>query len=149
MRELLKRAAQMGDMYTAEGKEQRLMQVILDELQTLVPEPLHLPLAKERRVRKIMDSLIENPGDNRCLEDWAGVVGASSRTLSRYFKKETGLSFGQWRTRLRLVEGVERLQQGESVTVVALELGYANSSAFIAMFQRELGVAPSKFRRPP
>jgi AraC-like DNA-binding protein len=137
----------MGDSYPVEGREQRLMGVILDELQTLVPEPLYLPLAQERRVRKIMDSLMEKPGDNRSLEDWAGSVGASSRTLSRIFQKETGLSFGQWRTRLRLVEGVERLQRGETVTGVALELGYANSSAFIVMFQRELGTVPSKFRR--
>jgi AraC-like DNA-binding protein/quercetin dioxygenase-like cupin family protein len=147
MRELVKRAIQLGDMYPVEGREQRLMEVIMDELQSLVPEPLYLPLAKERRVRRIMDSLMEDPADNRSLKDWASDVGASTRTLSRIFQREASLSFGQWRTRLRLLEGVERLQRGETVTGVALELGYANSSAFIAMFKRELGVAPSKFRR--
>lgn len=146
MRELLQRAVRMGDSYPIEGPENRLMTVILDELRTLVPEPLHLPMAKDRQIRKIMDALMEHPGDNRGLEDWADEVGATARTLARRFQKETGFSFGQWRTRLRLIEGMERLQRGHSVTRVALEVGYANTSAFIAMYQRELGVSPGKFK---
>jgi len=31
---------------------------------------------------------------------------------------------------------------------VALELGYDNVSAFIAMFKRELGVTPGRYRGP-
>lgn len=146
MRELLNRAVLIGSKYPTEGPESRLMSVILDELQILNPEPLYLPIAKDRQIRKIMDALMENPGDNRTLGDWAHEVGATTRTLARRFKKETGFSFGQWRTRLRLIEGMERLQRGDSVTRVALEMGYANSSAFIVMFHRELGVAPGKLK---
>ncbi len=149
MRELLRRAVRLGDDYPVEGPAPRLMAVILDELRTLAPEPLHLPLAKDTRVRKVMDALIANPGDNRSLEDWAGMVGATARTLARGFHRETRLSFGQWRTRLRLIEGLERLQRGHAVTRVALELGYSHSSAFIAMFRRELGVSPGTFRHSP
>lgn len=146
MQELLQRAVSIDDSYPVEGPESRLMSVILDELRTLVPEPLHLPTANDRQILKVMDAIMENPGDNRRLENWAGEVGATARTLARRFKKETGLSFGQWRTRLRLIEGIERIQRGYSVTRVALEVGYANPSAFIAMFQRELGMSPGKFK---
>jgi AraC-like DNA-binding protein len=41
---------------------------------------------------------------------------------------------------------MERLQRGDSVTYVALEMGYANARAFIVMFQRELGVAPGALK---
>jgi AraC-like DNA-binding protein/quercetin dioxygenase-like cupin family protein len=146
MRELLYRAVLVDVDYPAEGPESRLMQVVLDELQALNPEPLYLPMAQDRQIRKIMDALMNYPGDNRTLDEWAHVVGATARTLARRFKRDTGFSFGQWRTRLRLIEGMERLQRGDSVTRVALEMGYANASAFIVMFQRELGVAPGALK---
>lgn len=147
LRELLQRTAALGDSYPVAGPEQRLMAVVLDELRALEPEPLHLPLAKDARVRKIMDALMDNPSDNRGLEAWADTAGATVRTLVRGFRRETGLTFSQWRTRLRLIEGLERLQRGQAVTRVALELGYTSPSAFIAMFRRELGVSPGALRQ--
>lgn len=146
MRELILRAVSLGDDYPVEGYGQRIMAVILDELRTLAPTPLHLPLATDARIRKVMDALIANPGDDRGLDEWAETVGATARTLARAFQRETGLGFGRWRTRLRLIEGVERLQRGHSVTRVALELGYRSPSAFIAMFRREMGVPPGTLR---
>lgn len=38
-----------------------------------------------------------------------------------------------------------RLAAGESVTRVALDLGYASPSAFTRMFRRVLGVSPSEY----
>jgi AraC-like DNA-binding protein len=36
---------------------------------------------------------------------------------------------------------------GESVTSVALDVGYDSPSAFTAMFRRELGAAPRRYLR--
>ncbi|KAB2683248.1 helix-turn-helix domain-containing protein, partial [Brucella pseudogrignonensis] len=38
-----------------------------------------------------------------------------------------------------------RLAEGESVTNIALDLGYENASAFIAMFRRMLGTTPARY----
>ena len=73
------------------------------------------------------------------------MVGASERTLARLFLKETGVGFRQWRQRLRMLTAIERLAAGQDVTAVALDLGYSSSSAFIAMFKRELGETPGRF----
>jgi len=49
--------------------------------------------------------------------------------------------------RARLLRGLELLAEGQSVTTVALELGYCNISAFIALFKRTFGVTPTRYMR--
>ena len=88
---------------------------------------------------------MENPAERRTLGDLATIAGSSERTIARLFVAETGLSFGDWRRRLRLIQSVERLVEGEAVTTVALDMGYESPSAFIAMFRRTLGSSPTAF----
>jgi AraC-like DNA-binding protein len=106
-----------------------------------------LPLPKDRRLQQICGQLMDAPSDNTPLNDWGMRVGASESTLERAFKEETGLTFGQWRQRLRLVESIARLAKGMPVSAIATELGYANSSAFITMFRRAMGETPQRFLR--
>ena len=65
--------------------------------------------------------------------------------VARRFAAETGLTFGAWRRRARLLAAIERLAGGEAVTVVALEAGYDSVSAFIHAFRRDLGVTPGRY----
>jgi AraC-like DNA-binding protein len=67
----------------------------------------------------------------------------------RLFHEQTGMSFTQWRTRLLLVEAVERLVAGASVTDVAVDLGYGSTSSFVYMFRSNLGVSPGRYRANP
>jgi AraC-like DNA-binding protein len=145
LRELILEAVQIGNHYPPRGAERRLMEVILDQLRRIKKTPLHLPLSQEVRIRKVMDGLIVNPSDNRTIEAWALEAGASARTLSRLFRKETGMNFAAWRRQLRLLAAIERLGQGQSVTRVALDLGYRSASAFVAMFKDALGVSPKRY----
>lgn len=147
LRELILRAVQMGEGYTRQSPGWRLMMVILDELRQAQPTPLHLPMAGDGRLRRVMEALLENPGDKREFAAWAALAGASPRTLARLFVRETGLTFGAWRKRLILQEAIDRLGQGENVTRVAFDLGYQSLSAFIEMFRRALGVSPGQYLR--
>jgi AraC-like DNA-binding protein len=119
--------------------------VILDELGSLEEAPLHLPLASDRRLRGVMDLLLEQPTEDRGIDELAALCGASGRTLARLFRKETGLTFAEWRKQLRLLEAIDQLGQGQPVTKVALDMGYRSSSSFIAMFRRSLGESPSRY----
>lgn len=143
--ELFLRAVENGNDYPPEGAASRLLAVILDELHRLEPAPFSLPLATDKRLRRIMDKLLANPADHRGLEELCANCGASERTLSRLFRDQTGMTFHEWRTQLRLLEAVDRLAQGRQVTDVATELGYKSPSAFIAMFRRTLGVPPGHY----
>lgn len=143
--ELFVRALRYGNEYPATGKEARLVKVMLDEFGALVPAPLHLPLARDKRLRRVMDLLLGAPTDGRGLEELAAQSGASSRTLARLFRKETGMTFAAWRKQLRLLEAIDLLGEGRSISEVAFELGYQSTSAFIAMFRRALGATPGRY----
>ena len=95
----------------------------------------------------LAQALIDNPSDSRDLMQWARDVGASPRTLNRMFLAETGMPFRDWRLQCRLQYALERLSAGGRVTDIALDLGYSNASAFIAMFRQRLGETPARYRR--
>ena len=71
-------------------------------------------------------------------------AGASLRTLERCFVAETGASVGEWRRRVRLFHALRLLEAGAPVTTVALEVGYASTSAFSHAFARQFGRPPSR-----
>jgi AraC-like DNA-binding protein len=72
-------------------------------------------------------------------------TGASVRTLARLFLRDTGMTFIEWRSRLRILNAIERLGSGRPVTEIAYDLGYASPSAFVAMFRKTMGVAPTQY----
>ena len=131
------------------GPHGRLIQVLLDRIGTAPESLLNLPLPKDPRLSAITDALITDPADRRGLEEVAEEICATARTLARRFKSETGLTFGEWRRRRVLLAALERLSQGEPVTAIALDLGYDSPSAFIAMFRKTLGSAPTKYIQGP
>jgi len=120
-------------------------QDVLDQIGSAREARLHLPTPRDSRLRAIADGLAENPGDRRRLADWAGVAGASGRTLARLFRRDTGMGFDAWRRQLRLQAALTWLAVGRPVTTVALDLGYDSPSAFIAMFRKALGTTPGRY----
>jgi AraC-like DNA-binding protein len=119
---------------------------MLDELAVMQVAPLLLPISKEPRLARVMQRLVRDPGAQAGIEELAAGSGASPRTLARLFKSETGMSFGEWRTRLRLVESIERLERGASVSEVAFDLGYGSVSSFVYMFRSHMGAPPGAWR---
>lgn len=113
----------------------------------LAPAPVasaELTWPRDDRARRVADSLAADPADDRDTASWARAVGTSERTLSRLFVHETGLSFGRWRTRVRVRRALELLGAGTPVAVVGRQVGYGTASAFIAAFHREVGVTPAR-----
>jgi len=145
VRELLLQGARFGSRYPRNGPQMRLLSVLVEHIATLPQAPLHLPEPKDRRLRAITAALRVNPTCDDTLDQWAARVGASSRTLARLFVKETKLTFASWRQQLRLLVALEALAHGQSVTAAALDAGYEDTSAFISMFRRALGVTPGRY----
>jgi AraC-like DNA-binding protein len=146
LRELLLRFVSGPSLYPqGDTREERLVSVLLDELQAAPLEPLHLPMPTDRRLRRLVDTLVHNPALRFTVEEWGARVGASNRTLTRLFQRETGMSFVQWRQQLHVGLALQRLAAGQSVTNIAFDLGYESPSAFIAMFRRMLGTTPARY----
>jgi AraC-like DNA-binding protein len=144
--ELIVRALEHGNDYPPDGPAARLARVLLDELAAMRVAPLLVPIGQDPRLARAMGRLVDDPGSPVGLDELAENTGASARTLARLFRDQTGMTFTQWRTRLRLVESIERLARGESVTEVALDLGYSSPSSFAYAFRRHLGEPPHSYR---
>ena len=145
LKELILAAVAGGPVIEPDSPQSRIIAVILDQIPTQPIAYLKLPLPSDVRLRRVTQSLLDNPADSRSLEEFADQVGASKRTLVRLFPGQTGMTFSEWRQQCRLSYALELLMTGESVTTVALETGYDNSSAFIAMFRRCLGSTPMQY----
>lgn len=121
--------------------------LILATLPRLTALPSALPWPQRRQLIELCEALYASPDDPRGIRDWARTLGLSERSLTRHFQTETGMTLRTWRRRLRLFRSQELLATGASITAIALELGYASVSAFIAMFRAETGVSPDAYRR--
>jgi len=147
LRELIRAATEIPVEYDENGEEGRLIRVLLDQIKAPDQDKLYLPAPKDARLARICDHLQGDPADNRTLEDWAKICGASSRTLARLFQRETGMPFREWRQKLRLLHALEKLANDRPVTEIALDLGYETPSAFIAMFRKATGRTPGGYFR--
>ncbi|MFI9343924.1 AraC family transcriptional regulator [Streptomyces sp. NPDC052773] len=125
----------------------RLRAVLLDQLQTSVQQPLHLPTPSSPLLRTVCDLLQSDPSDNRTLAELGREVGASDRTLSRLFRTDLGMTFPQWRTQLRLHHALILLAEKVPVTKVANQCGWSSTSAFIDVFRRAFGHTPGTHSR--
>ena len=148
LNELLMAASSFAESYPAKGPEQRLMAVILDRLPHLKIVPAHLPRPADPRLLRLAEGLEQNPADARGLDALAAAIGLTERTAARLFVKETGLTFGQWRQQLRLLVAMGHLSQETGVAQAASAVGYADVSAFIALFKRAMGETPGRYFRP-
>ncbi|TPW75059.1 helix-turn-helix transcriptional regulator [Schumannella soli] len=107
--------------------------------------PLALAVPQDARIAPIVTALLDDPADARGLEDWAAELDASERTITRAFRRATGLSFAQWRQARRVHHALLLLAEGGDVNSVSDELGYAQASTFITAFRRVIGVTPGAF----
>ncbi len=118
-------------------------------LRRLTPTPAlqhHLPAPADPGLRDVAAILAEDPADGRTLAELGRAAGASERTLSRLFRRDTGMTFPQWRAQLRLQHAIILLAADSTVTGAATASGYTNTSAFIAAFRDAFGVTPAAYR---
>ncbi|GGN22645.1 MULTISPECIES: AraC family transcriptional regulator [Marinomonas] len=145
LRELLIRATIIPELYVLGGSEERLIATLLDELTMAPVEDFYLPMPRDSRLRRLVEMLLADPAEKTAKGSWASRIGMSERSMSRYMSSEVGMSFGRWRRQLHVMIALQRLSKGESVQMVALELGYENASGFVTMFRKVVGKPPARY----
>ncbi|MEG0182561.1 MAG: helix-turn-helix transcriptional regulator [Stenotrophomonas sp.] len=145
LRQLLEGAVDLPALYDEVGRAGKLMQLLVAEIAAMPVLSLHAPLPTDARLARVCRELMDAPSLAIGLDEVAADAGMSRRTFTRLFRTDTGVSFAEWRQQACLLAAIERLGQGQAVTRVALDLGYASPSAFSAAFRRELGCAPSQY----
>ncbi|MGK5033301.1 AraC family transcriptional regulator [Janthinobacterium sp. MDT1-19] len=151
LREAVRRASTWDDgaLDALDVRQARVAGVILDEIAAAPHEPFGLPLPTDPRLLRVARAVLDDLADERGVEALAAWAGVSPRTLARRFTSETGFTPSAWRQRARILRALELLAASQPasqpVTTIALDLGYDNVSAFIAMFKRVMGVTPGRY----
>ncbi|HKD80443.1 MAG TPA: helix-turn-helix transcriptional regulator [Candidatus Angelobacter sp.] len=145
LKELILHACGVRLLRKTTSWQRHVIDVVLDQLQTVQMVPLQLPHLSDPRALRIADAMMANPGNTQTLAQICRAGGASKRTVERLFQEETGMTFGKWRQQLRLMQAMRLLADGAKVTHSALEAGYSTPSAFISMFRKTLGTTPTAY----
>lgn len=99
-------------------------------------------------IRKAKDYISENFA-NPCLsvEMVCEFLHISQAYFSTIFKKETGQSYVNYLTELRLNKAIELLNKTDDKTyVIASKVGYTEPNYFSYVFKKKFGISPSKYR---
>ena len=129
------------------AEDERLLRVLVDQLASAPRAGSYLPTSDDPLLAPVLQALDERPGDECSLRELAHAANTTERTLLRRFQSELGMTFAEWRQRLRVVKAMPMLESGMKVESIALDLGYSNASAFISMFRRLMDATPDEFRK--
>ena len=61
-----------------------------------------VPLPADERVRTLVQAVLADPGDTRTASELFAAHGLHGRTVLRVFNSDIGMSFGQWRSGVRM-----------------------------------------------
>jgi AraC-like DNA-binding protein len=90
-----------------------------------------------------MTAMHERPGHRWTVQELAERACMSRSAFARRFKEKVGTSVMEYLTQWRMLLAGDRLMNSkDSVSAIALSLGYESESAFSFAFKREIGCSP-------
>lgn len=96
--------------------------------------------------RRYIEERYADPGLS--LQGAADRLHLSPQHLSRLFRHETGVTFVDYLSRVRIRRAVELLADGElKMYEIAERVGYSSQHYFSSAFKKVLGVSPMEYRR--
>jgi AraC-like DNA-binding protein len=148
LRELILRAVERMGLDSRTPHDSRMIGLLEDEVNRAIAaaadSPLVLPMPQDERALALAHAVLKQPLRNENVDELAKQHGVARRTLERRYREETGMSFGVWRQKARLLDSIRLLAEGASVTDTALDCGYSSVSAFIAAFKGTFGYTPGR-----
>ncbi|ROS00261.1 AraC family transcriptional regulator [Sinobacterium caligoides] len=141
LRELIERMAFWPFDMTAE-QQMNALNLFIEEFASAKDSHLNLPLPHDYRLQSWLETINAPDFMAPTLNDLSERVGASAKTITRIFNKETGMSYQSWRQQWRLLGAIELLSNEVRVNEVADRLGFSSDSAFISFFRQQTGCTP-------
>ena len=95
----------------------------------------------------VIDAVLGEPGRDWSITLFATRAAMSRATFIRHFSRATGMTVGQFVTRLRMMIAADLLAGGHrSVSAIADAVGYRSVSAFGRAFRAATSTNPARFR---
>lgn len=102
----------------------------------------------DEKLQIIIHYVHQNYQDGISLSELASQMYTSTSTLSRLFKKQTGIYFAEYVNQVRTRYAVdELLYTNKNMTRIALDCGFSNPSAFTKVFREIYQMSPSEYRQ--
>jgi len=100
------------------------------------------------RLRRVLDYIAANIGDDITLVDLAGIAGYSPFHFARKFTLAMGISPHRYISRIRLENAMAELAAGKlPIAEIALNAQFSSQASFTRAFHRATGTTPQKYRR--
>jgi AraC-like DNA-binding protein len=102
----------------------------------------------DEQMSAAINAMHEDPAHRWTLEELAQHAGMSRSTFALKFKLRVGSSPIEYLTRWRMLLAGDRVaNSSDSVSAIAVSLGYESESAFSTAFKRVMGCSPREYRR--
>ena len=102
----------------------------------------------DEHVSAAIRRVLARPGGDWSIEALSRQSAMSRATFIRRFQAATGMTFGTFLTRARLMTAADLLVGSDwTVSAVAAHVGYRSESAFTRAFRAAVGETPARFRR--
>jgi AraC-like DNA-binding protein len=125
-----------------------LVQILRHYLKSKTEAKNWLTSLSDNRILKAIESIHGNVKKSWSLDDLAKVSGMSRAGFAVQFKKKVGLTPGEYLANWRMQVACGLLQSGgESISIVAENVGYDSLSAFSTAFNRIVGCRPGSYRK--
>lgn len=99
------------------------------------------------KLQKIFHYVSRNFQEAVSLSSLSDQMYMSKSTLSRFFKKQTGIYFADYVSQIRLNYAVRQLLYSDrTITKIAVDCGFANASVFDRVFRENYGMPPTEYR---
>lgn len=96
----------------------------------------------------LMDYIYEHLNEKINLDNIADKLAMSKNYLCTLFKKETGLTIGQYITKLKIESASNMLIYADySCSDISNYFGFSSSSHFISTFKKQTGLTPNEYRK--
>ena len=129
---------------------------LLDALTHLTPQkvissPAYDPVPARfngRKIEKVMAFLNKHYTQPICLEDVASYAAMNPTAFCRFFKENTGKTFRQHITDMRIGYACKLLLNGKwNISEISLECGFESVAHFNRCFKKHTGMTPTSYRK--
>lgn len=143
-----------GQQYWSDGKNYGLKDSGLLSLKKMLPYIFKTPLKlytqppQSEALLRVAEYINSSLSENLTISSLSNFSQIPERTLSRLFKKETGMTIFQF-IKLRRIQMALELMEDNALNIneIVYRVGYESASTFSNLFKELIGTSPQKYRQ--